>query len=298
MSRSSELGGFLSGAMHQGHGHLYGNDEYEQGPGADEGTLDLSRLVGFDLETTGVNVHEDRIVQAALVEVRDGAEAARTTWLANPGIEIPAEATAVHGITTEHAATHGQDPAQVLFELTGQLALSMGRVIPIVVANAPYDLTMLEAENRRHGIDTLRSRVAPKPIGPIIDPMVLDKHVDPYRKAICANNKKPCGCGAVDKTLTSLCLHYGVELVGAHDAAADALAAVRLVPAIIARFPEAFRGFTIGALHQAQIGWRREQADSLRRYFDRNGIEHDGVDPAWPVRRQPVETADLQGSLL
>lgn len=255
-------------------------------------------MLGFDLETSGVDVFEDRIVQAALVKVENGVEVNRHTWLANPGIEIPEEATAVHGITTEDAAEHGQDPAQVCFELTGMLALNMGRVIPTVVANAPYDFTMLEAENRRHGIATLHSRVTPKPIGPVIDPMVLDRYVDPYRKAICELNRIPCRCGAVDKKLSSLCLHYGVQLTEAHDAGADALAACLLVPAIIARHPEKFRGFTVGGLHQAQIGWRKTQADSLRKYFDQNGIEHDGVDPSWPVRRPPVVTAQVQEALL
>lgn len=250
-------------------------------------------MLGFDVETTGVDVFEDRIVQAALVRVNEGAEFQRHTWLANPGIEIPEEASAVHGITTEDAALHGMDPGQMLFELTGLLALNMGRVIPTVVANAPYDFTLLEAENRRHGIDTLHSRVSPKPIGPVIDPMVLDKKVDPYRKANCG-----CGCGATSKKLTDLCKHYGVELTEAHDAGADALAACLLVPKIIARYPNVFRGLTIGGLHQAQIGWRREQADSLRKYFDRNSIEHDGVDPSWPVRKPPVVDAVVQGALL
>ncbi len=255
-------------------------------------------MLGFDLETTGVDVFADRIVQAALVPVRDGTPLEPTTWLVDPGVEIPDEAAAVHGITTDRARTEGSDPSQMLFELTGLLALSMGRVIPTVIANAPYDLTLLEAENRRHHIDSLASRVAPKPVGPVIDPMVLDKYVDPYRKGICAESRRPCGCGAVDKKLSSLCLHYGVQLTAAHDAGADALAACLLVPKIIARYPTKFRGFTVGALHQAQIGWRREQADSLRAYFDKTGTPHDGVDPSWPIRPVPTVTAEPQGALL
>jgi DNA polymerase-3 subunit epsilon len=253
---------------------------------------------GFDLETSGTNVWEDRVVQAAIVEVRDGVHAGTTTWLANPGIEIPDEATAVHGISTERARAEGQDPGQVLFEVTGRLALGMGRVIPTVVANAPYDFTLLEAENRRHGVASLASRVAPKPIGPVIDPMVLDRFVDPYRKGICAEAKHPCGCGAVDKKLSSLCLHYGVELTAAHDAGADALAACLLVPKIIARYPFKFRGFTVGSLHQAQIGWRREQMDGLRAYFDRIGTEHDGCAPDWPILTRQIVNAEPQRSLL
>jgi DNA polymerase-3 subunit epsilon len=56
-------------------------------------------LAVFDLETTGVHIGQDRIVQIAVVRLMpDGA---RTSWqsLVNPGMHIPAEASAVHGIT-------------------------------------------------------------------------------------------------------------------------------------------------------------------------------------------------------
>lgn len=253
--------------------------------------------VGFDVETTGVNVHEDRIVTAAFVRIKPNQRPQITTWLINPGVEIPQEAIDVHGITNERAAASGADPAIALFEITGLLARALGNGVPVVAMNAAFDLSMLEAENRRHDVPTLASR--PKPISPIIDPMVLDKAVDPYRKGICAEDRKhPCQCGAVDKKLTSLCLHYGVRHAGAHDAAADALAACRLWPRIIARHPEKFRGFTLAALHQAQITWRKEQCDSLRAYFDRIGTPHDGIPSDWPIHRPPVTTVNTQGALL
>lgn len=255
--------------------------------------FDLTRLVGFDVESTGINPHEDRIVQAATVTLI-GDDPDTAIWLVDPGVEIPTEASDVHGYTAERlAAEKTHTPGQMLFEVTGRLALAMGRVVPVVVANAPYDFTMLEAENARHGIDSLASRVAPKPIGPVIDPMVLDKQVDPYRKGIC-----PCGCGAQNKTLSGLCLHYGVQLEGAHDAGADALAACLLVRAIVARYPTKFAGLTLGGLHMAQVMWRREQANSLRKYFDKNGIEHDGVPTGWPILTRQVRTAEVQEALL
>lgn len=302
MSDQGGLGGFLAGAMHQGHGHLYGNDEYEQamddGPGADVSNWSRVPVLGFDLETTGINAHSDRIVQAAVVSVKPDAQPNLFTWLADPGVEIPAEASEVHGITTERAQAEGQDIGQVLFELTGRLALWLGKGFPIAGFNIAYDLTMLEAENRRHGVDTLASRL-PKGIAPVIDAMVLDKYADKWRRSECAKNKKPCACGAVDRKLTGLCLHYSVQLVGAHDAGADALAAALLWPQIIAKAPSKFRGMTLGALHQAQIGWRRDQMNSLRRYFDDNAIEHDGCDPNWPIYRPPAPvTVEPQGAML
>lgn len=231
--------------------------------------------LGFDLETTGINTAEDRIVQSALVEVAPAARPKIITWLANPGIDIPAEATAVHGITSEHAATHGQDPAQVLFELTGRLALWLGHGKPVVGMNLAFDLTMLEAENRRHGIDTLASRLGGVgKIQPIIDVLVLDKYAHPYRKG--------------GRKLVDLCREYGVIHTGAHDAAGDALAACRLWPRIMAKHATKFRGHTLGSLHQSQVGWRKDQMDGLRAYFDKNGTSHDGCDGSWPLQALPV----------
>ncbi|MDR0366186.1 MAG: hypothetical protein LBH68_05095, partial [Bifidobacteriaceae bacterium] len=64
---------------------------------------DMRDLVGFDTETTGVRTEADRIVTAALVCRRADGSREAATWLINPGVEIPAQATAVHGITTAKA---------------------------------------------------------------------------------------------------------------------------------------------------------------------------------------------------
>lgn len=246
--------------------------------------------LAFDIESTGVNAHEDRVVTATLVEFQPGKRPVATNWLVNPGIEIPAEATAVHGVTTEHARAHGVSPDQALFELSGRIALWLGHRRPVVAFNAAYDLTMIEAENRRNNIPTLAERLAPKGIGPVIDPMVIDRHVDPYRKKACA-----CGCGATNKTLGGCCTHYRVPLVAAHTSESDAASAVRLFRAIVHAHPDAFLGMLLPGLHEAQKGWRREQQISLRRYFDRQGIAHDGMDPGWPVMSTPV--APVQDSI-
>lgn len=59
----------------------------------------LRPLAFFDLETTGTRIGKDRIVQIGIVRLEPGGK--RTSWqqLVNPGMPIPAEATAVHGIT-------------------------------------------------------------------------------------------------------------------------------------------------------------------------------------------------------
>ena len=67
--------------------------------------LQLKRpICVFDLETTGVNIAKDRIVEISILKAfPDGLEKEKT-WLVNPEMSIPAEATAVHGITNEKVA--------------------------------------------------------------------------------------------------------------------------------------------------------------------------------------------------
>lgn len=229
-------------------------------------------LLSFDLESTGISVFNDRIVQGALVRVPGSEEKARRPetwqWLVNPGVPIPDAAAEVHGITTERVVDEGCHPAQALHELTDRIATWMSAGWPLVGMNLSYDLSMLEAENIRHGIATLASRL-PKGIAPVLDVLVLDKHADPYRKG--------------GRKLEALCATYGVTHIGAHDAAGDALAAARLFPKIMAKHARKFPGHSLGSLHQAQVTWRRDQMGSLAAYFDRNGTVHDGCCGAWPV---------------
>ena len=70
-------------------------------------------LIGFDLETTGTDPREARIVTGAVIEVRAGAPMGRREWLADPGVEIPADAVAVHGISNERATAEGRPADQV-----------------------------------------------------------------------------------------------------------------------------------------------------------------------------------------
>ena len=58
----------------------------------------------FDLETTGTNVAKDRIVEISILKIFPNGNKSSKTWLVNPGIPIPAEATAIHGISDEKVA--------------------------------------------------------------------------------------------------------------------------------------------------------------------------------------------------
>lgn len=58
-------------------------------------------LVFFDLETTGVNICKDRIVEISYLKISPNGKEEGKTRRINPGMPIPPEATAIHGITDE-----------------------------------------------------------------------------------------------------------------------------------------------------------------------------------------------------
>ncbi|MGW6738822.1 exonuclease domain-containing protein [Streptomyces sp. NPDC055013] len=226
-------------------------------------------LAAFDTETTGVDVETDRIVSAAVV-VQDapGTRPRVTQWLVNPGVPVPEAATAVHGLTEEHLQRNGRWPAPVMQEIAEELAGQAATARPIVVMNAPFDLTLLDRELRRHRASSLDHWFETMPML-VLDPRVLDKHLDRYRKG--------------RRTLTDLCAHYGVTLDGAHDAAADALASLEVVRAVGRRFAARLERLSPAELHTLQAVWHAAQARGLQAWFARSGSD-EAVDPAWPLR--------------
>ncbi|GAA2260953.1 3'-5' exonuclease [Streptomyces ruber] len=226
-------------------------------------------LAAFDTETTGVDVEADRIVSAAVV-VQDapGARPRVTRWLVNPGVPVPAAATAVHGLTEEHVQRNGRWPSPVMDEIVRQLAEQAVRGRPLVVMNAPFDLTLLDRELRRHRASSLCRWFEATPLH-VVDPLVLDRHLDRYRKG--------------RRTLGALCAHYGVPLDGAHDAAADAVAAMEVVRAVARRFAARLERLSPAELHTLQAVWHAAQARGLQAWFTRTGTEAE-VHPAWPLR--------------
>ena len=68
--------------------------------------LDLKKpIVFFDLETTGINIANDKIVEISILKVFPNGNKESKTWLVNPEMEIPQGSIDVHGITNEKVAT-------------------------------------------------------------------------------------------------------------------------------------------------------------------------------------------------
>jgi DNA polymerase-3 subunit epsilon len=227
----------------------------------------MRRLAAFDVETTGIDPQHDRIVTAAVSLVGDGRPPESYAWLVDPGVEIPAGATAVHGITTEHARAEGAPAYEAVAEITALLADQLRQGVPVIAFNARFDMTTLDREARRHGIVPLVDRVG----GPdgllVVDPYVLDKQFDRYRPG--------------KRTLGAVCEHYRVPLEDAHTANADALAAAR-VAWRLGQALEELRTTDLRSLHLQQVAWAAEQAASLEVYFREQGRE-ERVEREWPI---------------
>ncbi len=227
------------------------------------------RLAAFDIETTGVDCDADRLITAAVSVVGDGRPAEHRAWLVDPGVEVPAGATAVHGITTAQAQRDGVPPAAAIDEITGLLAFQMRRRVPVVAFNARFDLTLLDREARRHGVTPLVDRVGGVEHLLVVDPYVLDRQLDPARPG--------------KRTLGAVCAHYRVPLLDAHAAGADALAAAR----VAWRMGQAFavlRDVPLAELHARQVRWAAEQAQ----HPDGRDV---GAGGAWPVVPAPAVLA-------
>lgn len=176
-------------------------------------------MVCFDTETTGVDVFEDRIVTASITTMtRTGEVVDNYEFLINPGVEIPQGAIDTHGITNEYAQEHGADPAEEIPRIAAKL--EQYRSVPLVIMNAQYDVSLLTYELERLGyperLDWSKFN--------IIDPMILDRTLDKYRKG--------------PRKLVNLAAHYGilVDESKAHDSTYDNYLAGNVAIAIVHKY--------------------------------------------------------------
>lgn len=220
--------------------------------------FDPLKVLSFDLETTGVNPRTARIVTSALVRI-DSSGAHPYEMLADPGVEIPPEATKVHGISTEYAREHGRPHDEVLRETISHIRKAWEDGYTLIVYNAPYDLSVLNALDPSFVIT-----------GPVFDPFVIDKAFDPYRKG--------------KRTLSTLCEHYGVRLDNAHEATSDALAAARIAWMQAKRnYATELSAKSLNELMEFQAVSYYKSQKSLAAYFAGQGRDAN-VNTSWPVQ--------------
>lgn len=223
-----------------------------------------ANLAVFDTETTGIDTAQARIVSATVALLgAEGEVLERYDWLLNPGVEIPPAAQRVHGISTEIARASGIDAAVGVQQIIEQLAEMIERGFPVVAYNAPYDLTLLRAEAARYGL------AWPSTFAPVIDPLILDKQFDRYRKG--------------KRTLEAVAAHHGVEIGTAHDAGDDAIAAGRVLQCIARKYADVIPS-ELDELHRAQVGWAAAQAASFQEYMRKARDPHFVAEGGWPLR--------------
>jgi DNA polymerase-3 subunit epsilon len=222
-------------------------------------------LASYDCETNGLNTATDRIVTAALI--RPNRKPLR--WMTDAAdFNIPEAASDIHKVTTEHARAHGRPAKQVVEEIADALAgeLSAGQAA-LVVMNAPFDLPLLDAECTRHGVPSVAERIG-HPIGPVIDPLVLDRAAEKFRRG--------------KRNLVSLAAHYGVTLTDAHQADADAKAALDVALAIAEKHEQL--QVPARVLHGWQVQWHAKWAANYEAFLKKSGKPTAVVDGSWPLR--------------
>jgi DNA polymerase-3 subunit epsilon len=217
-------------------------------------------LAAFDLEATSVDPLTARMVSAALVIDRPGETPEMTTWLIKVS-DIPLEATAVHGISTEESMTKGMPLGDAVTEIVASLRkLDM----PVCICNGSYDFTILDRECRRATGDGFN------PDFPVIDSLVCDRALDPFRRG--------------RRTLTATLAAYDKAIKGAHRAEFDCLAVIELVRAIAARYPQ-FGKIDLDMLQKLQRESYSTWASEFEKYHRAYGDQDFTVSGEWSIIR-------------
>lgn len=227
-------------------------------------------LVSFDTETTGTNPETARIVTASVVVIRPGEQPRPVEWLVDPGVEIPEQASKIHGITTEQARDAGMPAAAAVGEIAETIeACCVDDGVPLIVYNASYDLTLLDRELRRHFVVGSALSAIPR----VVDPLVIDRALDRYRKG--------------KRTLTETSKHYRVPISeqDAHGSTADALCAARVAWKLAGVFPEELAD--LEALQGKQARWHANWVDHFADYQRSLGRVLTDISRDWPVRAVP-----------
>lgn len=248
-------------------------------------------VLSIDCESTGVNPHTARIVELGAVEVdSDGTPGADWSTIVDPAVEIPHGAAAIHGITTERAKAEGIDPSWALTLLAERLADFVEHhhgQAAVVIFNARYDLPLLIAECARHGIDW-------PPFAGILDPLVIDKACDHWRKDEV--HHRPVAhthAGGFEQArehrrgrrkLVILADRYDVDLTeeDAHGALADATAAGRILWRIVDRFPKVAE-HSLASLWMRQVQQAARQRDGLQDWIRQNRDPSCDLVGGWPI---------------
>lgn len=215
----------------------------------------------FDAETTGIDVHEDRIVQWFMATAdAEGNLLDTWQWFIDPGLPVPEEASAVHGLSTEWLEENGEAPEKALSEI--RLIFLENLDLIHVAFNMAFDLSILDAEFKRHDVAEyfgayMRDKAR------LVDAIVVDRHHDKYRKG--------------KRTLEAQAKHYGVPFNPdeAHDASYDVEATAKVTVKVLEKFGT--------PTTSEQAAWYRGWAENFQEYLRRSDPDAI-VDSEWPLK--------------
>lgn len=172
--------------------------------------LKLNRpICFFDLETTGVDVAKDRIVEISVFKVYPNGNKESKTWLVNPEMKIPFQSSQIHGITDEKVANE-----PTFKELSSQVYAMMKDSDLAGFNSDRFDIPLLAEELLRAGVDfDMKNRVS-------VDVQTIFHKME-------------------ERTLSAAYKFYcGQSLENAHSAEADTMATYEILKAQLDRYSD------------------------------------------------------------
>lgn len=225
----------------------------------------------LDCESSGVDTANDRII-TWFMRAREGDKVVfERNWILDPGVEIPEEAAAVHGMSTEWVREHGRkDVDEAIMEIVCDITDAVKAGFVLCGYNHAFDLAMLESEYKRYWLfDLIWLRENSRFIDPAIFSRVFDKYVKGGHQLITVAKRN------------------GIEIEEdrLHAADYDVEVTEKLVKVMLNRawreLPEVREGCTPDEFVTRLQAWQKEQkalwADHLTVYFAEQGkTEEDG----------------------
>lgn len=211
-------------------------------------------VVVFDVETTGVSPENDRIIEIGLARFENRELVSTWGTLIYPGIEIPKEASDIHGITTADVAS-----APPFIAAIPQI-LAITRDAWPCAYNASFDKRFWSGElSRLSGLDTSGVSIPMFDMRyPWIDPVVWSRR----HNGIWKGNK-----------LTQSCERYGIRIENAHRATDDAEATGRLLFAMGRE--NHIPAYTMFELLRCQDILDRQHDDERAEWFAKKGLPYE-----------------------
>ena len=165
-------------------------------------------IIFFDLETTGINIASDRIVEMSYLKVDVNGNETTKTMRLNPGMHIPEKVTAIHGISDEDVKD-----SPTFNEVAKSLARELEGCDLAGYNSVKFDIPLLAEEFLRSGVDIDLKRRK------FVDVQVIFMKMEP-------------------RTLSAAYKFFAnKELTNAHSAEADTLATYEVLQAQLDRYP-------------------------------------------------------------